>query len=251
MPETYTTQAICLRAMDFSESDKILTLYSPDCGRISAIVKGARRPKSKLSGACEPLTLSEVQLARGKSLDVLCQYQPLEPFPALRGDILKLAFATLFAEEVRLMASEYDGNSEPIFTLFINALRHLEAATDAQVVPLAVSLQMALLDEAGYRPFVEGCVLCGEAIAPTERYYPFSAQMGGVLCFDCRAVHGAPGATVNVSTPTLKVLHDPADTASWEQADTVRVQKFFHYYFAQKFEKSLQAGPFLLQLLSG
>ena len=84
----YTTDAFVLRRMHFGETDNILTLYSPDRGRFSAIAKGARKAISRLSGATEVLTLTRFGLASGKSLEIVTQVevQELVLGPAARPD---------------------------------------------------------------------------------------------------------------------------------------------------------------------
>lgn len=246
---TYTTQAICLKAIDYSETDRIVTFYSPDCGRIDAMVRGARKSNSKLSGACELLGFSELHLAKGKNLDVLCQYQPLEPFSRLRTDILKLSFATLFAEQVRYIASEFDGNSANIFTMLIEALRRLESASECEVLSLAVGLQLNLLNEAGYCPDFQTCIQCDDALSYEMPYYGFSMELGGLICGECRDAF-PHAAMVNVSTSTIRVLAAPEQADLWPQASPFKIQKFLQYYFLHKLERRLQSGAFLLTLLA-
>lgn len=246
---SYTTRAICLKAIDYGESDRILTLYSPDAGRISAIAKGARKAKSKLSGACELLNLSEVQLARGKSMDVLCQYQPIDAFVRLRTHILKLAFATVFAEEVQVLAKEHDEDSEQIFTLLQETLKRLEAVADEEILPVSTGFQLRLLNSAGYQPLLDACIACDQGVDfAGHPYFGFSPDLGGVLCHECR--YRVPVVTVvNVSTATLQVLAVPSEKG-WAESNGLKVQKFLHYYFAYKLERKLRSADFLYQLLS-
>src|SRR5690348_5575013 len=97
---SYSTAALVLRRISFGETDKILTLYSRDRGRFSAIAKGARKPISRLSGATELLTLSKFGLAAGKSLEVVSQAEVRESFPLLHSDLQRLAHGLYLAELV-------------------------------------------------------------------------------------------------------------------------------------------------------
>lgn len=249
--KTYTTDVICLRTYDFGEADKILHLYSSEHGRISAIAKGVKKPKSKLAGACELLNLSEVQLSKGKSLDLLIQYQPRESFSGIRADLLKLAYALLFAELVNLTAGEAD--SHLIYADLKNALHLLDQAGEAQVLPLGIEYQMDLLQAEGYHPVLSECIFTGQPLDWSAMFYSFSAQLGGVATSQMKRRHqaetgGFSEEWVNVSTSTLKLLQNPGDPA-WTVAHFYKAQKFLRYYFQKVVEKSMHAYDLVFNLL--
>jgi DNA repair protein RecO (recombination protein O) len=249
--KTYTTEVICLRAYEFGEADKILNLYSPEHGRISAIAKGVKKAKSKLAGACELLNLSEVQLSKGKNLDLLLQYQPRETYTGIRSDLLKLAYALLFAELVNLTAGEAD--SHLIFADLKNALHLLDQAGEAQILPLGIEYQMALLQAEGYHPVLNECIFTGKSLDWQAMFYSFSAQLGGVATSSMKRMHqketgGYSEEWVNVSTSTLKLLQDPYDTG-WTVAHFHKAQKFLRYYFQKVVEKSMNAYDLVFNLL--
>ncbi len=62
-----STEAIILRRISFGEADRILTILTPDKGKISLIAKGVRRSKSKLAGGLELFSISDVMYIDGKS----------------------------------------------------------------------------------------------------------------------------------------------------------------------------------------
>lgn len=249
--KTYTTQVICLRAYHFGEADKILHLYSSEHGRISAIAKGVKKPKSKLAGACELLNLSEVQLSKGKNLDLLVQYQPRESFSGIRGDLLKLAYALLFAELVNLTAGEAD--SELIYADLKNALHGLDQAAEAQILPLGIEFQMDLLQAEGYHPVLNACIFTDQPLDWTLPFYAFSAQLGGVTTSEMKRRQNAEsrGGTeewVNVSTSTLRLLQNPHHPG-WTPAHFYKAQKFLRYYFQKVVDKSMHAYDLVFNLL--
>lgn len=249
--KTYTTDVICLRAYDFGEADKILNLYSPELGRISAIAKGVKKPKSKLAGACELLNLSEVQLSKGKNLDLLIQYQPRETFTGIRSDLLKLAYALLFAELVNLTAGEAD--SHLIYAELKNALHLLDQAGEDQILPLGIEYQMALLQAEGYHPVLTECIFTGKPLDWNAMFYSFSAQLGGVATSEMKRKYqaetgGFSEEWVNVSTSTLKLLQNPY-ASGWTVAHFHKAQKFLRYYFQKVVEKSMHAYDLVFNLL--
>jgi DNA repair protein RecO (recombination protein O) len=250
--KTYITEVICLRAIDFGEADRILHLYSPDVGRISAIAKGAKRAKSKLTGACELLNLSEVQLAKGRNLDVLCQYQPRETFIGVRSDILKLAYGLLFAELVYATEAA-NADSHHIFEILKHGLHVLDAVEPDEAVAVGIEFQLALLQAAGFHPVLDTCIFTGLPLDPDAVYYCFSPNLGGLTVPDRRKAYqmetGSDAAEwVNLSASTLAVLVQPHQP-EWNAGQLAKAQKFLRYYFVRVFEKELHAYHLIFNIL--
>ncbi|MBY0402425.1 MAG: DNA repair protein RecO [Cyanobacteria bacterium] len=244
----YTTDAICLKASLFGESDKVLTLFSPDYGRLSVIAKGSRKMQSKFAGASQVLNWGEVQLAKGKTMDILCQYQPIQSFFKLRQDILKMTFATLFLEEVRMMSSEHDGDSRGIFQHLTQTLLALETCEPEDVFPLAIQLQLDLLNLSGYAPDFETCLACENRCSLEQGIFQyFSTEMGGVVCQGCG--EGFGGARLErITNTSLQYLRNPS-ALEGVGVTPRKVQGFLQFYFVKKMEKPLKSGDFLLSLL--
>ena len=70
---SYRTEAIVIRRRDFAESDRLLTLYSREYGKISAIAKGARKPQSRKTGHVELFMRTKFLIAKAKDLDIATQ----------------------------------------------------------------------------------------------------------------------------------------------------------------------------------
>jgi DNA repair protein RecO (recombination protein O) len=249
--KTYTTQVICLRAYDFGEADKILHFYSPDHGRISAIAKGVKKAKSKLAGACELLNLSEVQLSKGKNLDLLCQYQPKETFIGLRSDLLKLAYGLLFSDLINQTAIDMD--SEATFHTLKQALNLLDQAVEAQIIPIGLEFQLTLLHAAGFHPVLNECIFTQQPLDLEALYYCFSPQLGGVTTSEQKRRHLVETKEfgeqwINVSTSTLKILENPY-LLDWNSNQFYKAQKFLQYYFKQVFEKQFHSYDLVFNLL--
>ena len=98
-PRNYQTEAVIIKKIKLGEADRILTLYTPDHGKIEAVAKGVRRPKSKMAGHLELLTHSQIRLARGRNLDTIIGSQTIESFMPLKNDIW-LTSAGLYAVEL-------------------------------------------------------------------------------------------------------------------------------------------------------
>ena len=91
---TYRTEAIVLKRTDFGEADRLLTLFSKDLGKISAIAKGARKPQSRKTGHVELFMRSKFFIAKGRNLDIITQAEMVDPHAPLREDLLRVSLAS-------------------------------------------------------------------------------------------------------------------------------------------------------------
>jgi len=179
-PRTYQTEAIIIRKTKLGEADRVLTLYTPDLGKIQGIAKGVRRPKAKLSGHLELLTHSHVTLVRGRNLDTIIGSQTIDSFLPLKTDLLRSACA-LYAAEMVSQFAPADQENRPLFSLLLETLGDL--ATGDRTDLRLRHYELRLLDTVGYRPQLQQCVDCHRPLLATRA--SFSASAGGALCADC------------------------------------------------------------------
>lgn len=196
---TYSTEAIVLRQRRLGDADKIVTLFTPNFGRIEAVAKGVRRPKSRLAGHVEVLSHCNLLLHRGRSLDVVSQAQLLENYRPLRED-LSLVSRSLYAAELVERFTDTSMDSFPTFSLLVETLRIL-AKDEYPPDTVLRYFEMRLLDELGYRPQIEACVACDRALVEETNLY--SGKAGGALCPSCRPEGQVSGP---LSVNALKVM---------------------------------------------
>jgi len=197
-PRTYQTEAIIIKKTKLGEADRILTLYTPHLGKLQAVAKGVRRPRSKLAGHLELLTHSLVSLARGRNLDTITGSQTINSFLPLKSS-LELASFGLYATELLNQFTADGIENYPLFQLMLQTMHNLCQNSDNE---LALHyFELHLLGEVGYRPQLHQCVACRSALEPATNW--FSPAAGGVLCPDCR--HNQQ-LTYPVSVNGLKVL---------------------------------------------
>ena len=179
-PRIYKTEAVVLRQRKLGEAGKIITLYTPNYGKLDAVAKGVRRPKSRLGGHLEVLTHTAVMLAQGRNLDTVTQAQTVESFAPLRADLHRLSRALYAAELVDRFSPE-GAESYHVFQLLLATLRRLSTARNVDTV--LRYLEMRLLSLSGFQPQLGRCVNCERALAAAPSY--FSPAAGGVLCPSC------------------------------------------------------------------
>jgi DNA repair protein RecO (recombination protein O) len=197
-PRDYQTPAIIIKKTKLGEADRILTLFTPGLGKIQAVAKGVRRPKSKMAGHLELLTHSLVSLARGRNLDTVTGAQTIDSFLPLKTDLVLTSYGLYVIELVNQFTVEHV-EDEALFNLVLETLRNL-CVTDNRDLLLRY-FEIRLLDAAGYRPQLHECVNCHQPLAPVVN--SFSANSGGMLCPKC-----APRQpfAIELSVNALKVL---------------------------------------------
>jgi DNA repair protein RecO (recombination protein O) len=198
-PRLYTTDAIVLSRFDYGEADRIMTLFTPELGKIKVIAKGVRRPTSRLGGSLEPLAELRVALARGRTFDVVTQVQVGHAWLRLR-DSLESAATAWYLAEMADRSIEERHEASGLYALLRRAYELLDAGMN--VGRVARWYEMHLADELGVRPEVDRCVECDRMLEADEsfRWVP---PLGGVLCFRCP---GPAADRAGLSVEALKVL---------------------------------------------
>ena len=125
---TYSDEGIVLARRNFGEADRILSIYSKNHGRISAIAKGIRRPSSKKRGHLEIFSHINFQIAEGRSVGLLTEVETLDSFESLKKDLKKVSLAYFFMEVVGKITHEHE-RSNNLFDLILNYLKRLEKET--------------------------------------------------------------------------------------------------------------------------
>ncbi|MBI4298788.1 MAG: DNA repair protein RecO [Chloroflexi bacterium] len=198
-PKLYKTEAIVLKHIPLGEADRILTVYTPELGKLRLVAKGVRRPTSKLGGHVEPLNHVTLSVARGQNLDIATQGQTLHSFRSVREDLRSLSWGFYIADLVDQFAPDESPNFH-LFELMLRALGWLEKGTQTEL--LLRFFEMRLLGYTGYQPELYWCVECRRHLDPGN--YAFSCSLGGVTCSSCE--DRPEGSLLPASLNTMKVL---------------------------------------------
>ena len=195
----YRTEAVVLRRSDFSEADRLLTLYTPRFGKRRVIAKGVRKTTSRLAGHIELFTRVQLLLAQGRNLDIVTQAEIVVPYRALRLDLERISLAYYVAELLDKLTGETEEEGQiPVYTLLVETLDALDTAPRPELAVRRFELRLLAL--LGYRPYLFNCASCQEELTEAaDRWTP----AGGMLCNRCAA--DDPGA-VPISLPAFKAL---------------------------------------------
>ncbi|MCL1885819.1 MAG: DNA repair protein RecO [Dehalococcoidia bacterium] len=244
-PRTYQTPAIVIKKTKLGEADRILTLYSPTLGKIQGVAKAVRKPKSKLSGHLEMLTYSQVTLVRGKNIDTIIGSQTLNAFLAVKNDLSLLSCALYMAEIVSQFTPAETEDSR-IFELLLHSIEQLSQADD--INRLLRYFELHLLHQAGYRPELGKCVLCGKA--PMTGINSFAPSAGGILCPSCQRLGRHYG--YSISWDGLGIMHFLQD-GGWESVNVTpidttvlnEVERILRSYIRHLLEKDIKSAAWL------
>ncbi len=182
----FTTEAIVLHSFHYGESDKIVTFFTRDFGKVKGIAKGARRSKKRFQNALDLFShlrliffdREGMGLMRAQGCDILYS------FPKIREDLQRILYGTYFLEVANEMAGEREAHPEA-FDLLLSFLRTLET-----MAPQEEQLRMfeiRMLSIFGYRPNLKKCSLCKrdlEGLRETPALF-FSVEKGTLLCSGC------------------------------------------------------------------
>jgi len=233
-PRNYQVEAVIIKKTKLGEADSILTLYTSERGKIQGFAKSLRKPKSKLAGHLELLTHSQVALARGRNLDTITGSQTITSFLPLKSDLDLSAYALYVTELVHQFTADHIENP-PLFQLLVATLGELCGEGDREIVLRYYELH--LLNLVGYRPQLERCATCHQALEPVTNY--FSPVTGGGVCPDCQ-----PTASLSypLSVNALKVLR-------WLQAGDLGRARQLRVYTALARELEMIMRGYLRHLL--
>jgi len=255
----YQTQGIILKQTKLGEFDKIITIYTPEFGKLRAVAKGACRPKSKLGGNVEPLTYSLMLLAKGRNLDIITQSQTINGFLALKSDLWHMACSLYILEIVDSFTVE-GGENRPLFDLLLDILNQLSESDINETILRYFELH--LLHYLGYRPQLRRCVSCDSPLKPVINF--FSPSKGGLLCPHCNSEENhryqqteviSPKPSLPLSVEALKVLR-LWQGCNYATARRVRVnpelsselEQVLHEYITYILQRELKSLTWLKEL---
>ena len=173
------TQGLVVRVTDYNDKDALLTLLTPEHGKLTVKARGLRRKNSPLVGPCQLLAYGEYVLFDYKGNLTVNEAVSIELFQNLRKDLCALSLATYFAQATELICQEDLPNPE-ILSLVLNCLYGLSKLGISQEKVKAV-FELRIASLAGYTPDLSGCYNCGN-----QEPELFDLAAGRLECQKCR-----------------------------------------------------------------
>lgn len=177
------TDGLVLRQVDYRDADQILTILTPDYGKLTVKAQGVRSRRSQIKSGCQVLTYSEFTLLERQGRYIIKEAVPKQMFLPLRTDLELLSLASYFAQVSEAISQEDAPNPRLLATTLNCVYMLCQKTRPRELVKAVFELRMACL--AGYEPMLDGCISCGET-APQW----FDITSGCLYCQSCRPAGG-------------------------------------------------------------
>jgi len=243
-----TVKGLVLRVTDYKDHDALLTLLSPNHGKITVKARGLRRKNSPLVAPCQLLAYGEFILFEYRGQYTVNDAYAIELFQPLRRDICKLSLGTYFAQVSELISQEDLPNPE-LLSLLLNCLYGL-AKLDLPEMMIKAVFELRAACLAGYTPDLFGCHVCGQ-----QNPDRFDLSEGQLECQSCRHM-GASGIRMPVTASALDAMRyicycDPKKLFAFQvgQETLQRLADISEAYLTTQLERGFSTLDFYKSLL--
>lgn len=171
-------EGIVIRSIDYGESNKIVTLYTREWGKVGVMARGAKKPNSRFSAVTQPFVYGYFLVQRSSGLGLLQQGDIISSMRVLKEDIFLTAYASYIVELTDKCTDEKKPNPYH-FELLFQTLNYMNEEYDPEILVNIYELKM--LNSLGLYPILDRCAFCGS----TEGHFSFSIREGGLICHQC------------------------------------------------------------------
>jgi len=239
--------AICLRAVDYSETSQILTFFSRDNGKFAAIAKGSKRPKSKFDGPFEIFTLGRIVFAdsQKQKLATVTEFEQSNSFSQLRKNLFSLNCAYLADELLCKLTEDFDPHVS-LFDSLLQCLNNLsQAEKNSDILKFLICFQLDLLKQTGLEPLIDRCANCKKPFSAEWSETYFSSSANGLICRDCE---NSFTQKIKIKTTAAAALAD-FDNLRCANAETVvEIEKIIVKHFTYILNQQLKSAKYVLRL---
>ncbi|MBM6619265.1 DNA repair protein RecO [Bacillus suaedaesalsae] len=189
-------EGIIIRTTNYGETNKIITLFTRELGKVGVMARGARKPSSRLASVSQIFTYGYFLIQTGSGLGTLQQGESLSSMKHIKEDIISTAYASYLVELTDKAVEDRKVNPY-LFELLYQSLNYLNEGLDTEIITMIYEIKM--LQVIGLYPHLTSCVSCGV----TEGRFSFSIGQGGLLCHDCK---NNDTHRIDISPATVRLL---------------------------------------------
>ena len=234
----YRDEAVVLRTHKLGEADRIISLLTRDRGLVRAVAKGVRKTTSRFGGRLEPFMHVDLQLAEGRTLDIITQAETISAFARdLGGDYPAYTAGTAMLETAERLVQEDGEPAVQQLQLLVGALRALTTPGERSPGLILDSYQLRALAVAGYAPTFDGCARCGRE----GPHRDFHAASGGMLCHTCRMPGSAAPSPFTVSLLAALLSGDWATATAADDRSRREASSIVAAYLSWHLERGLRS----------
>lgn len=235
------SEALVLRSIEFSETSRIVTFFTPARGRLVCMAKGANRPKSPYRGLLDTYNHLDMTYSwrDGRAIQQLGDVSLLDPFAGIKRDLEKSTYVALPLEVVYKVVRDNEP-SETFFATFVSGLKRLSEGSGDPCVDCCVFM-LEILGDAGFEPTLDRCCECGTPVSEPKRF----ALAGGVACRNCPA-------DVTLSSEASIALTTLRDAAQPEERTRgmVEIFRLLRRFAEHQLETRLRSGRIIDEILT-
>lgn len=169
-----------LRAIDYGETNKIVTLLTREWGKVAVMARGAKKPSSRLSSVTQLFTYGHYLIQKSRGVGSLHQGEVIDSLRAIRENIFATAYASYIVELTDKITEEQRPNPY-LFELLLQTLKYMNDGLDLEI--LTYIYEMKMLNVMGLYPSLDRCAVC----KLSEGKFSFSVKEGGFLCHRCES----------------------------------------------------------------
>ncbi len=222
------TKALVIKEHIVGESDKYITLFTKDLGRIQAIAPKAKKSDKGFASSTQLFVYGDFMLTSYKDTYRLVSVDLIEMFHNIRNDLSTLSYGSYIMEFIYYVTEPGLVQSE-LLKLTLVTLQAL-SKSEADCKRIRRVFEMRALGLLGFMPQLFACTNCGIALVEKEeeRYY-FSAEAGGLLCKDCK------GSYIDVTALSYGTLY------TLQYILGASLKHLYHFQISQEVQKELDA----------
>lgn len=171
-------EGIVIRTTDYGETNKVVTLYTREWGKVGVMARGAKKPNSRLSSITQLFTHGYFLVQKGSGLGSVQQGEMISSFRSIAEDIFLTAYASYIVELTDKCTDDRKPNPFH-FELLYQTLNYMNEGYDPDI--LMNIYEMKMLNVMGLYPTLNQCSVCGS----TDGHFSFSIREGGFICHRC------------------------------------------------------------------
>lgn len=242
----YRTNAIVLRSIKLSETDKLITFMTEQFGKVKCVARGARKIKSRFAGSLEPMTYVYLIYfgKENQQLFSLNNADIIQSFHLLRDDFQKLYTGIYLNELVDAMTAEMHEDRQ-VFRLLLESLNALQNQSNLET--LCRMFEIRLLSVSGHKPELQHCVVC--RTSNINGWVGFSYMRRGIVCGNCikktRAEIKFTTGTLNYLRKLLTLDINCSGRLKFPKGMDEEIEKLTHRLILAHVGRELKSYPFI------
>ncbi|ADU29872.1 DNA repair protein RecO [Evansella cellulosilytica] len=238
-------EGLVIRTNDYGETNKIVTIFTRENGKIALMARGAKRPKSRFASSAQIFVYGIFIYQSSTGIGTLSQSDVIDSFRDVRSDLKLTAHGAYIVELIDRLTEDRERNPF-LFELLYQTFQFLNEGLDPEILTRIFETKM--LHVAGVTPVLTQCTSCGSE----SEFYVFSMKQAGLLCGRCQ-YEDPNHIKVNIAVIKLLRLFQQLDIqrlgkVNVKQETKKQLKEILSYYYDEFVGIHLKSKRFLDQV---